>query len=415
MTTTGKHSDSDPSFVVVGAGLAGATAATSLRERGFDGRLVVVGDEDEPPYERPPLSKAYLAGGAAREEAYVHPEEWYAEHDVELWRGARATEVDLAAHRVVLADGRTLRWDRLLLATGSEPRRLPIPGGDLDGVVTLRRLPDSDRLRATIAAGGPLVVIGAGWIGLEVAAVAREAGLDVTVLEAADVPLARVLGPEMGAFFADLHRQHGVDLRLGVGVAEVVGHDGRATGVRLADGEVVEGRAVLMATGAVPRLELAQEAGLDVDGGVLVDEHLTTSDPDVFAAGDIAAAWHPLLERRLRVEHWATALNQGPVAAASMLGEDEVYDKVPYFFTDQYDLGMEYTGHADAGPYDVVVRGDLAKRAFVAFWLDAGRRVAAAMPVNTWDLVPTLERMIVSGEAYDAERLADPAVDLTAV
>jgi 3-phenylpropionate/trans-cinnamate dioxygenase ferredoxin reductase subunit len=413
MTTPSAESAASPAseqqFLIVGAGLAGASAAKALRDLGHRGPVVLIGDEPEQPYERPPLSKGYLMGGTSRDEVYANPTSWYAENDVALRTGTRVIRIDRESHRVTLDDGESLGYAKLLLTTGSEPRRIPIPGADLDGVVTLRRLSDSDHLRRAIADGGAFAIIGGGWIGLEVAAAARAADVPVTVLEAAELPLLQVLGPEMAGVFADLHRSHGVRLFTGVGVAEIVGHDGVATGVRLSDGTEIPARTVLMAVGARPVVELAEAAGLAVENGVLVDEHLRTSDPDVFAAGDIANAYHPGLARRLRVEHWANALHQPPVAAAGMLGRDAVYDNVPYFYTDQYDLSMEYRGHAAVGGYDqVVVRGDVAARVFTAFWLEGGR-VVAAMNVNSWDETELLEEIVRRRSAVDPGRLADPS------
>jgi len=397
-------------FVIVGASLAGAKAAETLRKEGFAGRVTLIGDELHRPYERPPLSKGYLLGSAERESVFVHPATWYAEHDVDLRLGTRATAVDARGHEVHLADGDPLRYAALLLATGSEPVRLTIPGADLDGVRYLRRLEDSEALKAAFAEVGRVVVIGGGWIGLEVAAAARTAGLAVTVLEAAALPLLRVLGPEVARVFADLHREHGVDLRCGVHVERILGAGGRVTGVELGGGEVVGADLVVVGVGIRPNTALAQGAGLAVENGVLVDAHLRTSDPDVYAAGDVANAFHPFLERRLRVEHWANAMRQGPVAARSMLGQDATYARLPYFFTDQYDLGMEYNGYAGAEDR-VVLRGDVAGREFIAFWLAEGR-VLAGMGVNIWDTTADVTRLITSRREVELDRLADPDVPL---
>ena len=393
-----------PTFVIIGAGLAGAKAAEALREKGFDGRIVLLGDEHDRPYERPPLSKDVLTGKAERESAFVHPESWYADHDIDLRLGTLVTAVDRAAHEVVLGDGSRVGYAKLLLATGAEPRTLP----GAENTLRLRRFGDTERLRHVLATGSRLAVVGAGWIGLEVAAAARQAGLDVTVLEALELPLLPVLGREAARVFADLHTAHGVDLRLGVRVAEA-GPDR----VRLTDGTRIDADAVLVGIGAVPNTTLAEAAGLVVDNGVQVDAHLRSSDPDIFAAGDVANAYHPLLGRHLRVEHWANALNQPTVAAAGMLGADEVYDELPYFFTDQYDLGMEYLGHHDG--YDrVVFRGDVPAREFIAFWLKGGK-VVAGMNVNVWDVTDPIKDLIRSGGTVDVDRLGDPSVPLTEV
>ncbi|MGW8972976.1 NAD(P)/FAD-dependent oxidoreductase [Streptomyces platensis] len=402
-------------FLIAGAGLAGAKAAETLRKEGFDGPLVLVGDEHERPYERPPLSKGYLLGTAERESAYVHPPEWYAEHEVDLRLGQSVTALDPAGHEVTLADGSRLGYAKLLLATGSTPRPLPVPGADLDGVHSLRRLPDSDRLKELFRSASRIVVIGAGWIGLETTAAARTAGVEVTVLESAALPLLRVLGPEAARVFAKLHTDHGVELRCGVQVAEITGTGGAVDGVRLADGSRIGADAVIVGVGITPNTSQAAAAGLKVDNGVVVDERLCSSHPDVFAAGDVANAYHPVLGRHLRVEHWANALHQPQTAARAMLDQDVRYDRLPYFFTDQYDLGMEYTGYAEPEGYDrVVFRGDVDAREFIAFWCSGGR-VLAGMNVNVWDVTDPIKALVLGGQAVDPGRLADPAVPLDAL
>ncbi|AQU66392.1 NAD(P)/FAD-dependent oxidoreductase [Streptomyces niveus] len=402
----------NPAFVIVGAGLAGAKAAETLREEGFDGPIALLGEESERPYERPPLSKGYLQGKEERETAFVHPSGWYAEHDVDLRLGTTVTAIDPAAHEVALADGSRVGYAKLLLTTGSSPRRLSLPGADLDGVLQLRRFADSDRIKETFGSASRVVVIGAGWIGLETAAAARAAGLEVTVLETAELPLLHVLGREAAQIFARLHTDHGVELRCGVKVSEITGTGGRATGVVLADGSRLDTDAVIVGVGISPNTQLAAAAGLDVDNGIRVDAHLRTSQPDIHAAGDVANAFHPLLGKHIRVEHWANALNQPRTAAKTMLGEDVTYDRVPYFFTDQYDLGMEYTGYAEPGAYDqVVFRGSTDTREFIAFWL-AGGRVLAGMNVNVWDVTDPIRDLVTSGRSVDPNELADPNVPL---
>ena len=398
-----------PTFLIVGASLTGAKAAETLREEGFDGRVVLVGAEPHRPYERPPLSKDYLQDGAERDSVYVHPEGFYAEQEVELLRGREVTAVDPEGHTATLSDGETLGWDRLLLATGSEPRRLPIPGADLDGVHVLRTLDDCDRLRDVIAAGGRLFVIGAGWIGAEAAASARTRGMEVTMVEQQSVPLQTVLGAEVGRMYADVHRDHGVELLTGTGVEAIEG-DGRAERVRLAGGRTIECAAVLVGVGAAPRTALAEAAGLAVDNGVLVDTTLRAAG-DVFAAGDIANAEHPFYGRRVRVEHWANALNQGPAAARAMLGRTEPFERLPYFFSDQYDVGMEYSGLADPEAR-IVVRGDLAAREAVVFWLGDDGAVMAGMNINVWDVNEHVQALIRSRAVVDPDRLADQDVPL---
>jgi 3-phenylpropionate/trans-cinnamate dioxygenase ferredoxin reductase component len=402
----------DP-YVIVGAGLAGAKAAETLRAEGFDGPVVLLGDEDEPPYERPPLSKGYLLGKEERDSALVHPSDWYGEQGVDLRLGTPVTALHPDEHEVELAGGERLRYVKLLLATGSVVRTLDVPGGDTP--FTLRRLPDADRIRAALTPRAQVVVVGAGWIGLEVTAAACEHGADVTLVEADPQPLHRVLGDEMGQVFADLHREHGVDLRLGTGVREVTVQGSQPTGVVLADGTELPADAVVVGVGIRPDTRLAEEAGLAVDDGVLVDESLRTSDPDIYAAGDVARAYHPLLDQRIRVEHWANALNGGPAAARAMLGQEVRYDRIPYFYSDQYDLGMEYSGWAPPGSYDsVVIRGDLAGREFIAFWL-AGGRVLAGMNVNVWDVTDPIQALVRRGTPVDPTRLADQSVPLEEV
>jgi 3-phenylpropionate/trans-cinnamate dioxygenase ferredoxin reductase component len=403
----------DPrTFVIVGAGLAGAKAAQTLRDEGFDGDVVLLGEEPERPYERPPLSKGLLLGTADRETVFVHEAGWYTEHDVDLRTGVGVGAIDRAARQVELADGQRISYDALLLATGSTPRPLDVPGAFLDGVLQLRTLADSDRIAAALVDGGNLVVVGGGWIGLEVAAAARQRGAAVTVVERSPLPLLRVLGPDIAPVFADLHRDNGVRFRLGAAVREFRG-DGRVSSVLLRDGTELPADAVVVGVGVHPNVGLAEMAGLAVDNGVLVDQSLRSSDPHIYAAGDVANAYHPLYGTHLRVEHWATALHCGPAAARSMLGAGVVYDRLPYFYTDQYDLGMEYTGHVPPGGYDgVVVRGDLAKREFIAFWTTEGR-VVAGMNVNVWDVTTDIEKLIRGGMPVDLARLADPDVALT--
>jgi 3-phenylpropionate/trans-cinnamate dioxygenase ferredoxin reductase component len=396
-------------FIIAGAGLAGAKAAETLREEGFDGRLVLIGAERERPYERPPLSKDYLRGDAARETIYVHPESFYAEHDVELRLGRRAVELDVGARELVLDDGEWLGYDRLLLATGAEPRRLAIPGSELGGVHYLRSVADCDALRERLDHGGSVVVVGAGWIGSEFAASARTRGLDVTVLDPQAVPLERVLGREVGAVYRDIHRDHGVRMRLGTSVAAFEGM-GAVERVRTSEGDAIDCDFVVVGVGVRPRIELAERAGIAVGDGILVDERLQTDAGGVFAAGDVAGAQHPFYGERIRVEHWANALEQGPAAARNMLGRELAYERLPYFFSDQYDVGMEYTGFARTWDR-VVFRGNPAVREFIAFWLH-GDRVVAGMNVNVWDVVDPIGRLIRERVAVDDRRLADPGIPL---
>ena len=402
-----------PAYVIIGASLAGARAAETLRQEGFDGAVVLIGTEEERPYERPPLSKGYLLGKEPRDSIFVHAGEWYAEHDVDLRRGVTVTSIDRPGRRVGLEGGEFVPYDRLLITTGASPRRLNVPGAGLDGVLYLRTVGDSERLGAALRGGGTVVIAGAGWIGLETAAAAREYGCEVTVVEPEATALHRSLGPELGEVFADLHRSHGVTFRFGEGLSEVTGSGGKVTGAVTSSGEELAADTVIIAIGVVPNAGLAAEAGLEVDNGIVVDDALRTSDADIFAAGDVMNAFNPLLGRRIRVEHWANALNSGPAAARSMLGQDVSYDRVPYFFTDQYDLGMETAGLPEPGTYDeIVYRGDKESGEFIAFWLADGA-VVAGMNVNVWDVNDDIQALIRSEAPADPDRLADPDVPLT--
>ena len=400
-------------FVIVGAGLAGATAAKTLRDEGFEGRVHLIGAEAHHPYIRPPLSKDFLAGAAERDSVFVEPPEWYREHEIDLLLGTQVTELDPAGQRVVLDSGASIDYDAALLATGSSPRRLDIPGADLAGVHLLRTLDDSEALKAVLAEGGRrLVLVGSGWIGMEVAATARTLGNEVTVLERDPIPLANALGDELGTMFAELHASHGVDLRPSVVVDSIAGEHGRVSGVRLDDGDVIEADLVLIGVGAIPNVDLARSAGAAVGSGVLTDAALRTDLPNVYAAGDIADAYHPIAGMRLRSEHWANALHGGAAAARSMLGRSVSYDDIPYFYTDQYDLGMEYSGFGPlARDADIVYRGDRERREFISFWVAEGR-VVAGMNVNVWDVNEAVQGIIRRGNRVDPRRLADEQVPL---
>ena len=401
------------SCVIVGAGLAGASAAKTLREEGFAGPIRLIGAEAHRPYNRPPLSKDYLSGSVDRDSVYVDPKEWYAEHDVELLLDTSVTRID-AARRLIHTDaGDEFAYSKLLLATGASSRRLSIPGADLDGVYYLRTLEDSGNLRSLLAgASMRLVLIGSGWIGMEVAATARTLGHEVTILERGPIPLANALGDELGQMFAELHEQNGVILRRSVSVESVVGENGRATAVKLENGEVIPADLVLVGIGATPNVQLAESAGLTIDNGVSVDASLRTSDPAIYAAGDIANAYHPVAKLRLRSEHWANALNGGKAAARSMLGHNVSFDDIPFFYTDQFDVGMEYSGFGPlAAGADVVYRGDRVGREFIAFWV-AGGKVVAGMNVNIWDVNEAIQGVIRRGNQVDPGKLADADIPL---
>jgi len=404
--------NTQPSFVIVGGGMAGAIAAQTLREEGFDGKITLLGQEPNAPYERPPLSKDYLQGKAERDSIFVHPEPWYAEHAVELSLGSAVTSLDPASRTVTTATGERMSYDKLLLATGSKPRHLDVPGADLDGAYYLRNVEDSDGLKIKFADANRVVIIGAGWIGLETAAAARAAGLDVTLLVSGDLPLEHVLGPEVAPIFDELHRSHGVDLRYRTTAVELTGRHGTVTGVMLSDGTRIDADMIIVGVGVAPRTELAAAAGLKIDNGIVVDEHLRTSDPDIFAAGDIAQTYSPRLGRHIRVEHWANARRQGAVAARAMLGQDAVDVRPSYFFTDQYDLSMEYTG--DIGPtgYDrVIFRRHADSNEMIVFWLYE-QRIQAGMNINIWDVADDIDRLIQSARPIKADDLGNPAIPL---
>ncbi len=399
-------------FAIAGGGLAAAKAIESLRASGFEGRIVLVGAEPHLPYERPPLSKGYLLGSEDLEKAFVQPRGWYVDHDVELRLGTTATGLDPDAH-VLSTDGGVVDYDRLLIATGARPRRLALADDSGAPVAYLRSIEDSRHLKAALRPGHRVVVIGGGWIGLEVAAAARTAGAEVVVLEALELPLVRVLGREVAEVFGSLHTEHGVDLRTGVSVASVAQEDGQAL-VTLADGSSVTADLLVVGVGAVPNTELADAAGLDTENGVVVDEHLRASHPDVFAAGDVANAYHPVLGRHVRVEHWDTAIQQGRTAARNMLDVKEPYTRLPYFFTDQYDLGVEYVGSIGPDGYDeVVLRGDVPGRRLTAFWV-RGDSVLAGMHANDWDAIEPIRSIVTAGHV-DLTRLRDPGTPLDAV
>ncbi len=363
------------------------------------------------------MSKGYLLGTEERDKAFVHDEEWYAEQDIKLLLGVRATDLDPMTHTLTLDGYEPLRYDKLLLTTGSRVRRLDVPGTDLRGVRYLRTMPESEALRADMEHAGSVVVVGAGWIGLETAAAARSRGATVHVVELDTLPLRRVLGDEVAAVFARLHTDQEVTFHFGAGVREFRGSGGVLTSVVLADGTELPADLAVVGVGITPAVELAQAAGLRVENGIVVDAALRTADPDIYAAGDVANVANSLVGKNIRVEHWSNALDGGPAAARSMLGEPVAWDKVPYFFTDQYDLGMEYAGYVEPGGYDrVVFRGDpQAGYEFVAFWVTEGR-VLAGMNVNVWDVQDDIQALVRAGYAgtpVDLDRLADPAVALS--
>ena len=405
----------DP-YVLVGGGLTTARAAQALRTGGYDGDLVVVTAEPHRPYERPPLSKDYLRGEAERDAVFPLADDWYTEHQVTVRTGETVVGLNPAEHTLTLADGERLTFAKALLAPGSTPRTLDVPGADLAGVHYLRTIDDSDRiagqlLDAALEGVGRLVVVGDGWIGLEVAASARTLGLDVTIVGRSRHPLGRVLGSEMSDFYASVHAEHEVRLLRGVSVTGMRGAEGRVTGVDLSDGTRLDADVVVVGAGVTPNVGLAEAGGLELrpessGGGIVVSGTLATSHPDVFAGGDVASIPSPHYGRPLRVEHWAIAQETGKHAGRAMAGSTEPYDKLPYFYSDQYDVGMEYTGWVDvqAGYDDVVVSGDLAQREFVAFWRVDGQ-VAAGMAVNVWEQMDRVEELIRSRRKVAAAEL----------
>jgi 3-phenylpropionate/trans-cinnamate dioxygenase ferredoxin reductase subunit len=398
----------DRTFVVVGAGLAGAAAVQTLREEGFDGRLILIGDEAERPYERPPLSKEYLRG-ESDDKPYVHPAEFYGEAEVELWTSARVVGLETSTRELLLEEDRRQGYDRLLLATGARPHRLDVPGSDLEGIHYLRTLTDSEAIAERIERRERLVVVGSGWIGAEIAASAREKGCEVTMIEMASLPLERVLGAELGQIYLDIHRRHGVEFLPETTVERFAG-TGSVEGVLTRDGASIDTDFVVVGVGVAPRCDLAEAAGIRVDNGILADASLETSAPGVFAAGDVANVHNPFYDRHIRVEHWANARSQGETAARAMLGQPVAYDENPYFFSDQYDVGMEYSGYATSWD-EVVFRGDVEAREFVAFWLE-DNRVVAGMNVNVWDVHDQVRGLIRSRQPVERARLVDSDVPL---
>jgi 3-phenylpropionate/trans-cinnamate dioxygenase ferredoxin reductase subunit len=394
---------SQPSrIVVIGAALAGGSAAIALRDQGYQGELTVIGEESQLPYERPPLSKAVLIGNTD-EPDWVAEEAKYADKDISLKLGITATRID-RARKIVVASRTEYPYDKLLIATGCGSRRLDVPGADLEGLLTLRTLEESLALRERFTEGARIVIVGGGWIGCEAAAAARQRGANVTVIEPSSQPLLHVVGEQIGATFAALHRDHGVDLRLGIGVTGFAG-DGTVSSVHVKGHASVPADMVLIAVGAAPNIALADVAGLELaNGGIAVDATLRSSDPDIYAAGDVAAHDHPKYPRRVRVEHWANAQDQGKHVAANLLGAEEPYVLRPFFFSDQYDLGCEYRGLADPAKDRLVVRGDLTSREFTAFWLREGA-VAAAMNVNQWDDGDALQELVDTGRQVNDKEL----------
>ena len=397
----------DSVFVVVGANLCGGTAVHTLRQEGFDGRIVLVGEEPPLPYERPPLSKEYLRGEHSLDSLFLQPSSWYEENRVEARLGTRATAVDSKDRAVALSDGERLGYDALLLATGGRPQMLP--GEPLERGLYLRTIGDADRIRSELKDGRHLVVVGAGFIGAEVAASARTLGLEVTCLEMLDVPLERALGKEMGRLYADIHREHGVELRTGEGVDSIEQTDG-GVAVRTTQGAAIEGDAVVVGVGIEPNIELGESAGAKIDNGIVVDEYCRTTVDGVFAAGDVANHWHPVFGRHIRVEHFDNAIKQGAAAARNMMGRAEPYDDPHWFWSDQFDQNLQYAGYA-ASWDEIIIRGSTEDRNFVAFYLDSGVTLAA-LGLNRGKDVRRAMKLIRNRARPDPKLLRDEDVDL---
>lgn len=396
-------------IVIVGAGMAANYAAETLRKEGFAGAITMLGAEAHRPYDRPPLSKEYLRGDRPVEKLFYHPDGYYQDQQIELRLGTRATALITADRVIALETGERIAYDQLLLCTGGEVRQLRVPGSDLPGVVYLRTLDDADRLRRSLRHGLRVVVIGAGFIGSEIAASARHLGCEVHIVELEQVPLLRVLGPEVGAIYADIHRDHGVRLSLGEGVAEFRGSD-HVEAVVTSSGTIVPCDIAVVGVGIKPAVDWLETSGLELRNGIVVNEFCEASVPDVYAAGDLANWFHPRTGERLRVEHWDNAMHQGVAAAKSMVGKREPYAPVPYFWSDQYEFNLQYVGHA-ATWQAVVVRGDVPGRSFSAFYLQEGR-LAAALVVNRFkDLRPS-RRLIEAMTPVSATQLADEQIDL---
>lgn len=409
--------------VIVGAGLAGATAAQTLRAEGFEGTITLVGAEKHFPYIRPPLSKDFLAGREGEQPLLPYTPGDYADKQIELVLGESVESIDPASGLVTLAGGGVLEYGRLLLTTGASPRTLSVPGATLPGVDCLRTLEDSKRLRASLGHSGDhrprrVVLVGSGWIGMEVAATARTLGAEVTVLGREKVPLEGVLGPELGTVFMQRHEEAGVSFHTETTVAGVVEANGRAAGVITDTGQEFPADVIVAAVGVIPNTALAKAAGLTIENGILTDQSMRTSDPTIFAAGDVANAYHPITGRHQRSEHWANAINSGKVAAKAMLGQTAVLDNIPYFYTDQFDLGMEYSGYASlARNAKLVLRGDPSSRKFIAFWVtpvsSTKGRVVAGMNVNVWDVQDDIKFLITNEHAVQTQQLSDPATPLS--
>jgi 3-phenylpropionate/trans-cinnamate dioxygenase ferredoxin reductase component len=396
-------------FVVVGSSLAGGTAAATLREEGFDGRVILIGEEPQAPYERPPLSKEYLRGEQPFEDALVRPRDFYASNDIDTLFGTRATRLNPVDKTIELSGSDRVRYDKVLIATGSRNRRLPIPGLDLEGVYGLRTVEDCDRIRGEIRPGRRAAVVGMGFIGSEIASSLRQLGVEVVVIEAGKVPLHRVLGEEVGRIMEHIHRDHGVDM---IFEEQVSGFEGRGRVERIVtqSGRRIECDFAVVGVGVEPVVDVVMGSGIEVDNGLVVDEYCRTNAEGVFAAGDVTNHYHPIFKQRMRVEHWHNALNQGAAAARNMIGMGSVYDGIHWFWSDQYDYNLQYVGfHKDWDK--LVVRGSLENRDFIAFYVKDGL-IAAAIGMNRGRDIRRATALIKARAAVETNQLRDDDVDL---
>lgn len=401
--------NADSTVVIVGAGQAGSEFAAELRTLGFPGRVVMVGDEAELPYKRPPLSKGYLTGSVTPDQLPIRSAAVHEKNRIEFIAGVSATAIDRAAKTVTLSDGQTIAYTKLALTTGGRARPLPIPGADLGNVLSLRSVADAAAIRERLVEGRSLVIIGGGYIGLEIAAVAVKKGLKVTVLESAPRVLARVTAPEISEFYTRVHREEGVDIKLGVQIAALVG-EGAVSGVRLVDGSIINADAVIVGIGLIPNCELAAAAGLAVDNGIVVDEHGQTSDPDIYSAGDCANRPSALLGGRVRLESVPNAMEQARYAARAIMGQPKAYDELPWFWSDQYELKLQMCG-LSSGFDQLVVRGSTANRTFSAFYLKQGKVIAADAVSQLRDF-GLMKKLVAARATVPAERLADESVSM---
>jgi 3-phenylpropionate/trans-cinnamate dioxygenase ferredoxin reductase subunit len=397
---------------IVGTGQAGFQAAASLRQDGFAGRVVMIGDEPVPPYQRPPLSKSYLARDSSLDELWLRPESFYTQHQIDVLAGETVTTIDRATRRLQLASGGKLSWDHLVLATGARFRPLPVPGAELDGVLPLRTLADADTLRDRLEGTREVVVIGAGFIGLEFASVAIARGAAVHIIEVTQQPMGRVVSATVSKFFCDAHRRWGAEVSLGTGVTRILGTGGRVSGVETTDGRQLPADLVLICIGVIPNAEVARDAGLAVDNGIVVDERLATADPRILAIGDCANFPTPFATGRVRLESVQNAVDQARSGAAHITGKPTAYDKVPWFWSDQGDLKLQIAG-ITAGHDAAILRGDPQSGRFSVFCYRGGRLIGVESVNQTADHV-VARRLLAGDPKLTPEQAADESYDLRA-